>query len=158
MLTDVKMLTDVSDLSIDPIREFQADLQRMADRAERLRPVLRACQDAIARAESTATIQISTRSLHADPHVHIMAVCKQRLDEMVPLFHELAKEGLKTDKQNSHTDNAAFDVLAMREYNLGHNLKVTAMLMPSRDGENGPTCRIKKVGVKEVPVYEIECD
>lgn len=141
----------------DPIRQFQAEVQETMDRAERLRPIVKACQEAIDRAEAKAAIMVGKRN-QLKPKVEIMLTC-ETLDETVPLFRELAKEGLRTNKTDSHKDHNVFEVIAMREYNLGPDVTVIAMLFggKSEDGD-GPKCRMEQVGVKEVPVYEMKCD
>jgi hypothetical protein len=138
----------------DPIREFQTAMQRKIDNAERLRPLVKSCQDAMQRADGKGTIIITDRH-GSRPIVEIMLIC-ERLDDTVPLFRELAKEGLKTDKKDTHKDHQAFEIIAMREYNLGPDLKVIATIFTSKDSKG--TCRMEQVGVKEVPVYEMKCD
>lgn len=138
----------------DPIRKFQSQLQETLERAERLRPIVRACQDAVQRAEVKASIGVGTRN-QLRPQVEIMMCCG-RLDDTIPLFRELAKEGFRTDKKDTHKDHNLFDVMAMREYNLGPDVKVIALLTQGRD-DSGPKCRMEQVGVKEVPVYEMRC-
>ena len=141
----------------DPIRKFQAEVQEATNRAERLRPIVKACQEAIERAEAKASINVRGRS-QLRPKVEIMLLCKT-LDETVPLFRELAKEGLRTDKTNSHKDHNLLEAIAMREYNLGPDVVVIAMLLSDKGKEgDGPKCRMEQVGVKEVPVYEMKCD
>lgn len=137
----------------DPIRKFQSNLEDLGTRAEGLRPILKACQDAIQRAESDATCSIKQVSRY-DVAVDIMVVC-QKLDEVIPLLRELAKEGLHTDKDDTHTDTSLFEVFAIREYNLGRQCKLTAFLNTEK---SGPGCRMVQTGVKEVPEYEIVCD
>lgn len=139
----------------DPIRQYQAEVQETMRRAERLRPIVRACQDAIERADVNASIAVGKRN-QLRPQVEIMLMCK-RLDETVALFRELAKEGLRTDKTDSHKDHNLYDVMAVREYNLGPDVTVIAMLF-GRNEDGGPTCRMEQVGVKEVPIYEMKCD
>ena len=141
----------------DPIRKFQAEVQETMEQAERLRPMVKACQEAIDRASAKASINISNRK-RFKPKVEILLTCES-LDETVPLFRELAKEGLRTDKKDSHQDHNFLEVFAMREYNLGPDVTVIAVLIngKNKDGD-GPKCRMEQVGVKEVPVYEMKCD
>lgn len=138
----------------DPIRQFQAEVKSTMERAERLRPIVRACQDAIERSGVKASIGVGRRN-QLRPKVEIMLVC-DRLEDTVPLFRELAKEGLRTNKQDTHKDHNLFDVFAMREYDLGPDVMVLAVLAGGKD--DGPKCRMEQVGVKEVPVYEMKCD
>lgn len=145
-----------SDASDDPIRKFQATIQATMSRAERLRPFVRACQDAIERAGVKASIGVGNRN-QLRPKVEVMLFCGT-LDETIPLFRELAKEGLKTNKDNTHKDHNLFEVIAMREYDLGPDVCVIAMLTGSKKEDGAPRCRMEQVGVKEVPVYEMKCD
>lgn len=138
----------------DPIRKFQSDIQEKVNQAERLRPIVRACQDAIQRAESKASVVVSMARANR-PKVEIMLICS-RLEETVPLFREMAKEGFHTDKKDTHKDHNLFDVIAMREYNFGPDVSVIATVVPG-DGV-GSSCRMEQVGVKEVPVYEMKCN
>jgi hypothetical protein len=140
----------------DPIHKFQADMQLIISQAEHLRPILRSCQDAIERSEMKASIVVAQRN-SMRPTIEIMAFCK-RLDESIPLFRELAKEGLHTDKNATHKDHNLFDVMAMRDYSLGPDVSVKILLSTSSKDEDGPSCRMEQVGVKEVPVYEMRCD
>lgn len=139
----------------DPIRQYQSEVQQTMQRAERLRPILRAVQDAIQRADVKASVAVGKRNqLH--PKIEVMMFC-ERLDETVTLFRELAKEGLRTDKKDSHKDHNLYDVIALREYNLGPDVSVIVMLGGLNE-EGRPACRMEQVGVKEVPVYEMKCD
>ena len=85
-----------------------------------------------------------------------IALIVKRLDEVNDLFKELAKEGYRTDKEDTFEDLKLLETIPMREYNLGPNLSVAAMVLSPR--EDGPSCRMEQVGVKEVPVYEMKCD
>lgn len=140
----------------DPIRQFQSEMEDTIRKAERLRPILRSVQDAIQRADVKASVLVGKRN-QLRPQVEVMMLCK-RLEETVVLFRELAKEGLRTDKSESHKDHNLFNVIAMREYNLGPDVMVIAMLAGGNDDSEGPRCRMEQVGVKEVPVYEMKCD
>lgn len=140
----------------DPIRKFQAELQEASQKADRLRPLLRSCQDAIARCGAPAGISVRPEA-GLRPSIAIVIFC-ERLEETVPLLRELAKEGLHTDKRESHTDRNLFNAIGMREYNLGPDLKVCAMLMGGNRDGNGKACRMVQTGVKEVPIYEVKCD
>lgn len=140
----------------DPIRKFQSEIQETMERAERLRPIVKACQEAIERAEANASIVVGKRN-QLRPKVEIMLICES-LDETVPLFRELAKEGLRTNKKATHKDHNLFDVIAMREYDLGPDVTVIAMLAGGSRDDGSPRCRMEQVGVKEVPVYEMKCD
>lgn len=144
-------LVGLNPIMDDPIRSFQATQQQRIEAAERLRPLIKACEEASTRAGLVAHVSVN---LHQGrPRVHLSVGCKD-LKEIVPLFRELAKEGLKVDKGESHRDSNLFDVVPMREYNLGPDLMVVAMIM---GGKEGPNCRMEQVGVKEVPVYEMKC-
>ncbi len=138
----------------DPIRKYQSELEKLKDSAERLRPLVRSCEDAILRADVNASVSVTGRD--NCPKIFIMFMCRT-LDEVVPLLRELAKEGLHTDKSKTHEDRNLLDVIAMREYNLGPQVKLAAIIFDEKDGD-GPSCRMEQVSVKEVPVYEMKCD
>ena len=148
----------------DPIREYQSLVRELMDRAERLRPLVRSCQEAIERSGVKAQLTVGKRN-PSRPQVEIVMTCR-RLDETLILFRELAKEGLRTDKSNTHEDHNIHNVLAMREYRLGPDVVVAALMVSIKGGGggddgggvDGPSCRMEQVGVKEVPVYEIKCD
>ena len=137
----------------DPIRECQDRLQKLQERAERLRPVLKSCEEAIQRSDVKASISVGNRR-PTEPKVEITMFCKN-LKETVPLFRELAKEGLRTDKENTHEDRNVMKVIPMRIYSLGPDCEVVAKVVTS--GEPGDACRMEQVGVKEVPIYEMKC-
>ncbi len=86
----------------DPIREFQARLQDISQEAERLRPVLKACQDAVQRSGVNVGIVVGSKN-QLRPQVELMMDCSS-LDETIPLFRELAKEGIHTDKKETYKD------------------------------------------------------
>ena len=141
----------------DPIRAFQAELDNKKVQAERLRPVVKACEEALQRCGHKASLSVDM--IHSrNPKVRLTTVL-QKLEDITPLFRELAKEGLRTNKENPYKDHNALDVMAMREYDLG-DLSVVAVLVTSKkEREDGtPHCRLEQVGVKEVPIYEMKCD
>lgn len=86
-----------------------------------------------------------------------MMFCK-RLEKTVPLFRELAKEGLKTNKTNTHKDINLLKVMPMRVYDLGQDCELIAMIMSSKEDEFGTSCRMEQVGTEEIPIYEMKCD
>lgn len=144
------------ELENDPIRQFQSEIDELKYKVERLRPVLRSCQEAAIRAEVKVSISVGKRN-QLRPKVEMMMICKT-LDETVPLFRELAKDGIRTDKQDTHKDAKLFDMVAMREYNLGPDVSLVAMLFEDKNEFGESRCRMEQVGVKEVPVYEMKCD
>jgi len=141
----------------DPIRAFQAELDNKKVQAERLRPIIKVCEEAIQRCDFKATISVDMLQSR-NPKVRLTTILN-KLDDVTPLFRELAKEGLRTNKENPYKDHNAFDIMAMREYDLG-NLTVMVVLITSKkeDDDGTPRCRLEQVGVKEVPVYEMKCD
>lgn len=136
----------------DPIRQFQSELKELSAKAERLRPIVKACYDAITRAESNTSISVCMRDSH--PTIIMCLLCKS-LKETIPLFRELAKEGLHTDK--NHKDDTMLDIIPYRQYTLGSELMLIAMVNSKKE-EDGPSCRLEQVGIKETPVYEMKCD
>lgn len=136
----------------DPIREYQNKMQQACEDAERLRPIVKSCGEAIERAGVIASISVQ----NTPPQVHLVVLIKQ-LKDTIPLFRELAKEGLRTDKNDKPEDQKAFEVMAIRKYKMGPQLSVIAMMFPT-EKEGEPTCRMVQTGVKEVPVYEMQCE
>lgn len=130
----------------DPIRKYQDDLRKMSDSAEFLRPTVGACQDAIERAGGKAGLCLTSQGM--TPSIHIMLFADS-LDEGVVLMRELAKEGIHS-KDKKYQDRNLFDTIAMREYQLWPDVKLTVML-------SGEQCKMVQVGTKEVPVYDIQC-
>lgn len=139
----------------DPIRQFQSELEGMKNSADRLRPIVKSCEEAIFRSDCKASVTVALRN-NRNPKVNIMFFCKT-LNEVIPLLRELAKEGLHTNKSKTHQDRSLFDVISLREYDLGPQVTLMAMLSGVKDGD-GPTCRMEQVGVEEVPIYEMKCD
>jgi hypothetical protein len=130
----------------DPIRRFQHDLQKQHDDAEQLRPLLRACQDAIERAASQAAATISCEGLRVQICLMLFA---DTLDDAVVLMRELAKEGIRS-RDKKFRDANLFDVIGMRVYELTRDVQLMVML-------SGDRCKMVQVGTKEVPVYDIKC-
>lgn len=141
----------------DPIRKFQAELEEAKQRSERMRPLLKSCEEAIQRSECKMVSIHMRPKAGFEPKLEIM-ITVSSLDETIPLFRELAKEGLKTDKAKSHEDHSLFGVFGLREYNLGPNLAVMAVLLGKPAEQDGKCCRVEQVGTREVPVYEVRCD
>lgn len=131
----------------DPIRKYQSELNEMADKAEQLRPVLKACEDAIARTDRKAVPVL--RTTRDRPHI-TLAMFAQDLKEATDLIKELAKEGIRS-REKKHEDHNLFDAISMREYKLGEDVTLSVML-------SGSQCKMEKVGTKEVPVYEMKCE
>ena len=143
-------------LTNDPIREFQQRLHEQHDRAESKRPIVRACQDAIQRAESKAIVSLDDGSSGVGV---MITVPVKKLDDLIPLFRELAKEGLKTDKSQEPEDTKLMDVIGIRKYKLGAGVILTAFLLEGdQKGSGDGNCRMVQTGVKEVPVYGVQCD
>jgi hypothetical protein len=142
----------------DPIREYQSKLKLLSNQAEFLRPTLRAVEDAIERSGVNAVVVVGKKRMY-DPQVEIAFFAK-RLDESVPLLRELAKEGLKTDKDQVFKDELILSFVATREYNLGPSVILNVFLINGlhNSDSSGPTCRMEQVGVKEVPIFEMKCD
>lgn len=138
----------------DPIRSYQTRMYDLAKLAEELRPILKACEDAVARSEISANPLVGVRD-PLKPKVELVVMANQ-LKEVVGLLRELAKEGLHVEKDEAPKDTNIFDFAAMRTYKLGSTVEVSVMII-GNDGE-GPVCKAKQVGVKEVPIYEIECE
>lgn len=130
----------------DPIRRYQHDLRQLSEAAENMRPLLKACEDAIARAGSKAVCALKTSGMR--PHIDVMLMAKS-LDESVVLLRELAKEGLHS-KEKKFEDRSLADVISMRTYALTPQVSLTVMLM-------GDQCKLKQVGTKVVPVFEMRC-
>ena len=137
----------------DPIREYQSKMHRCIDNAERLRQVVKSCQDAIERAGVKASVVVEGDVTHAVRASIFFPVTTIR--DVVPLLRELAKEGLHTDKKDNHKDHNFLDVIGTREYNLGPQCRLYAVVF---SGAKEASCRMQKVGEKTVPVYEMVCD
>lgn len=141
-------------LNNDPIREFQHECNQLSQRAEALRPVVKAVEEAIQRsALKNAAINIKSQN-NTYPKVLIIVVT-ERIDELVPLFRELVKEGIHTNKTEPYKDHNYMGLFGMREYNCGQVL-INAVIMPA-DKEDDTGCRMIQTGVKEVPVFEMVC-
>ena len=138
----------------DPIRKFQSEISELSEKAERLRPLTNSCRDAIDRSGVSASFMVS-QSGPRRVCVEIVAMVK-KLDEVTPLFRELAKEGYRTKKDESPVDENMLDFIPVRHYKMGQDLSVRAMVLGNH--EQGESCRLEQVGVKEVPVYEMKCD
>jgi len=139
----------------DPIREYQAEVHKRMDQAELLRPILKAVQEAIQRAEIKTTV-VNVREYQSNPRVEVMLIVGQ-LKESLPLFRELAKKGFHTNKENPYEDDNLFEIFPMRRYDLGP-VGVIVVISPPKDENDGKSCRMVQTGVQEVPIYEIQCD
>lgn len=134
----------------DPIRKYQTQLRQAHERAEQLRPTLRACQDAIARAQSKAmAIITSEKGPYGDrPYINLM-LATETLDDSVPLIRELAKDGIRSHEKQFEDQNL-LDVLSIRRYKLTRDVTLSVLL-------TGEQCKMRQVGTKVVPVYEMQC-
>ena len=68
----------------DPIRKFQAELEKKKIRAEQLRPVLRACEDAVARVGDDLCISISIQERSEGIRVGLLTLVKN-LTDLIPI-------------------------------------------------------------------------
>jgi hypothetical protein len=130
----------------DPIRAYQHEQQSLSTNAEQLRPILKACQDAVSRANSQAIPKIRTMGLQ--PVIYLILAASE-MKEATNLMRELAKEGIRSHDKKFH-DRNLFDAIGMREYELTKSVYLSVMLL-------GETCKMVQVGTKEVPVYDIQC-
>lgn len=143
----------IDSMSNDPIRAYQAEQAAMSQRAEALRPIVKSCEEAIQRSECKAA-HISVKTANGMfVKVNIMAM-PNKLEDLVPLFRELAKEGIHTNKREPYKDHNYMGLFGMREYDCG-DVIVSAVIMPKDEKDDG--CRMVQTGVKEVPVFEMVC-
>ena len=137
-----------------PIRAYQNDLTSLSNRAEAMRPIVQACQDASERAGLRTSVILRTEEQRVRIAITIMP---KNLDELIPLFRELAKEGLHTNKRKPFTDHSFEGILGMREYDLG-DVTINALIFNPSEEEAEGRCRLVQTGTKEVPVFEMKCD
>lgn len=146
--------------SNDPIRSFQAEMEDLKDYAERLRPLINSIRDAVARAfEPNKFVNITvTQVSRKHPQIMVMLTA-DRAEESVPLFRELRKEGITTNKDKPYDDKKMLDVMPMRNYYCNGQDIIISVIFPMLDnGPDQPACRMEQVGIKEVPIYELKCD
>ena len=138
----------------DPIVRFKRHVDEYKGQADALRPILTACRDAAIRAygdmdkEDRPDMMFNVNALNGVVSVIIMMMAKT-LDVVPILIRELAKEGLRSGDKKFE-DKKAFGIIDTREYQITDNVVLKVML-------TGESCSLKQVGVKEVPVYEMEC-
>ena len=129
------------------IGAYHERLNELKSQALALAPVVGKCRNALTKAESSAVLSLETHN--RTPVISITAAV-ENLNELKPVIAELAKVGIRRKNPSAYEDSKVMDMLASRHIEFEHDVHLTAIVV-------GEQCTMKQVGVKEVPIYEMNC-